>query len=208
MVVLRTSLSPMDAISVNIVQEHITRWLYGDDTAYRHVFDYYYPKLLPACFKSIRQREDCEEIVLNVFMNIWQRKEQLRKVENFENYLFRSLTNQIFDFQRRRIMKTEDIELQPLSNLGSTRHPELSFKELQSLYLEALNRLPEKQRIVFLMSREQGLSQKQIAEQNGIAINTVNNHIKSAMKSMRKELGEYSEALPLIVFLGASSLLQ
>lgn len=195
-------------MQVGSIQQYIARWLDGDDTAYRLVFDYYYPKLLPACFKSIRQREDCEEIVLNVFMNIWQRKEQLAKVESFENYLFRSLTNQIFDFQRRRMMKTEDIALQPLSDLGSTRHPELSFKELQGIYEDALNRLPEKQRIVFLMSREQGLSQKQIAEEKDISVNTVNNHIKSALKSIRRDLGEYSEALPVIVLLGASPLLQ
>jgi RNA polymerase sigma-70 factor (family 1) len=191
----------------NTIQEHITQWLAGDDIAYRQIFDHYYPKFLSACFRSIRHREDCEEIVLNVFLNIWQRRAQLTQVGNFEKYLFRSLSNQVTDFHRKKVLQTEDIQTLPLAKLGSTGQPELSFKELERLYQDALNRLPEKQRIVFLMSREEGLSQKQIAEQNSISVNTVNNHIKSAMKSLRKDLGEYSEALPVIILLGSSALI-
>lgn len=191
-----------------VIQQHITQWLQGDDLAYRLIFDHYYPRFFAACHKSVRQREDCEEIVLNVFLNIWHRKEQLLQVEDFEKYVFRSLTNQIIDFQRKNIFRTEDLEMQPLAKLGIANHPELSFKELERIYLTALNKLPEKQRTVFLMSREQGLSHKQIAAQNNISINTVNNHIKSTMKTMRKELGDYSGALPLVMLVTSSGLLK
>lgn len=193
-------------MSATTIQQYITRWLKGDDTAYRHIFDYYYPRLFPACYRSIRQREDCEEMVLNVFMNIWKHRAQLLQVVDFEKYIFRSLRNQIADFHRRNILLTEDIETCAPEKLGSINHPELSFKELEGIYLNALDKLTEKQREVFLMSRKQGLSQKEIALHHNISVNTVNNHIKAALKLIRNDLGEYSEALPVIILITATSL--
>src|SRR5262245_26002807 len=122
------------------IQQHIEQWLDGDDTAYRLVFDYYYPKLFPACYRSLRQREDCEEIVLNVFLNIWLRRKQLSHVADFEKYLFRSLRNQLTDFLRKKVLHTEDIEDLPLIKLGSADHPELTFKELELIYQQALDK--------------------------------------------------------------------
>ena len=75
------------------------------------------------------------------------------------------------------------------------------IKEIEQTYQQAVLRLPEKQRAVFLMSREDGLSQKQIAESHKISVNTVNNHIKAALKNIRKDMGHFSEALPLITIL-------
>lgn len=193
-------------MSATTIQQYITQWLEGDDTVYRHIFDYYYPRLFPACYRSIRQREDCEEMVLNVFVNIWRHRAQLLQVADFEKYIFRSLRNQMADFQRRNILQTEDIDTCAPEKLGVINHPELSFKELESIYLNALDKLTEKQREVFLMSRKQGLSQKEIARQHNISVNTVNNHIKAAMKLIRNDLGEYSEALPVIILITTTCL--
>lgn len=188
------------------IQQYITQWLKGDDSVYRLIFDHYYPRLFSACYKTIRQREDCEEMVLNVFVNIWKHRAQLVQVADFEKYIFRSLRNQIVDFQRRSILVTENIETCAPEKLGTINHPELSFKELERIYLNALDKLTDKQRAVFLMSRKDGLSQKEIARQNNISVNTVNNHIKAATKLIRNDLGEYSEALPVIIAIAATGL--
>ncbi|EHQ25468.1 RNA polymerase sigma-70 factor [Mucilaginibacter paludis] len=193
-------------MTVNTVQQDITSWLSGDDAAYRRVFDYFYNKLYQTCYKATKAREDSEEMVMNVFLNIWQHRAELAHIDDFEKYLFRSTRNQIADFQRKNILQTQDIDTLPLEQLGSADHPELTFKELEQVYHLALNRLPEKQREVFLMSREQGLSQKQIAEKKNISPSTVNNHITSAMKIIRNDMGEYSEALPLILLVTAYSI--
>lgn len=186
-------------MTVNTVQQDITSWLSGDDVAYRRIFDYFYHKLYQTCYKATKAREDSEEMVMNVFLNIWQHRSELTQIDDFEKYLFRSVRNQIADFKRKNILQTQDIDTLPLEYLGSTDHPELTFKELEQIYHQALNKLPEKQREIFLMSREQGLSQKQIAEKKNISTSTVNNHITAAMKIIRNDLGEYSEALPLIM---------
>lgn len=196
-----------DIISENTMQEHLAQWLNGNEKAYRHLFDHYYPKLFSVCYRTIRQREDCEELVLTVFLKLWQHQDRLLQTACFEKYLFGILRNQMADFFRKRLLQTETIETQPLQLLGITNQPDPSLKELEKRYREALLKLPEKQRIVFLMSREEGLPQKQIAMLNNISINTVNNHIKSAMKSIRRDLGEFSEVLPAIVIISSSGFL-
>lgn len=181
------------------VNQHIKKWLDGDDRSYRMIFDYYYPKLFPISLKSVRQREENEELVMNVFISIWQNREQVRKAADFESYIFAIFRNQMVDHQRKKVLATEDIEQVPLTLLGTADHPELNFKELQQLYQKALGNLPPKQREVFLMSREQGLTQKEIAERQRISVNTVNNHIKAANQSIRDDLGSYAGALQIII---------
>ncbi|AIM35253.1 hypothetical protein KO02_00145 [Sphingobacterium sp. ML3W] len=190
-----------------IIEEHIADWLNGNDSVYKSIFDYYYPKLFPSCLKSVKQGEDCEEIVMNILLNIWQHRKKLLQVEEFERYIFTVLRNQVADYHRKNILETKDIETVPLDQLGSIDHPELSFKELQGIYMEAVNKLPEKRREVFLMSREQGLTHQQIAQENNISVNTVNNHIKSAMKIIRDDMSEYAEVLPLIMLVASATVI-
>lgn len=193
-------------MGVNTVQQDITSWLSGDDAAYRRIFDYFYHKLYQTCYKATKAREDSEEMVMNVFLNIWQHRAELAQVDDFEKYLFRSARNQIGDFQRKNILQTLDIDTLPVEHLGSIDHPELNFKDLEQIYLNALNKLSETKREIFLMSREQGLSQKQISEKKNISTSTVNNHITAALKIIRDDMGEYSEALPLILLLASPAI--
>lgn len=181
------------------IKQHIAQWLKGNDQAYRKLFDYYYPRLFSACHRSLKQREDCEELVLNVFLKLWQSRNHFAQAQNFENYLFGILRNQMADFLRRQILLTENIDTQPIEKLGIASPSEADIKEIEKIYQRAVLRLPEKQRTVFLMSREDGLSQKLIAERTNISVNTVNNHIKAALKSIRKDMGQFSEVLPLIL---------
>ena len=155
----------------NNINEHITEWFKGNDAAFRCIFDHYFDRLYNTCYKTIKIHEDSEEIVMNVFLNIWRYRSKVIHIEDFDKYLFRSLYNQIADFHRKHILKTQDIDVLPLERLGSTKQPELlDFKDLQQIYLRALDKLPEKKREIFLMSREQGLSQKQIADIKKISV--------------------------------------
>ncbi|MCS4226974.1 sigma-70 family RNA polymerase sigma factor [Sphingobacterium sp. BIGb0165] len=194
-------------MEVNTVQQDITSWLSGDDVAYRRIFDYFYPKLFQTCYQSTKAREDSEEMVMNVFLNIWQRRGELLRVDDFEKYLFRSAKNQISDFHRKNILQTLDIETLAVEHLGSTDHPELNFKDLEQIYRQALDKLSTSKREIFLLSREQGLTQKQIAEKKNISTSTVNNQITAALKIIRDDLGEYSEVLPFILMVASSTVL-
>jgi RNA polymerase sigma-70 factor (ECF subfamily) len=193
-------------MAIKKIDELVDAWLNGDDAAYHHIFNHFYHKLYQTCYKATKASEDSEEMVMNVFLNIWQHRAELVQVDDFERYLLRSARNQIGDFQRKNILQTLDIDTLPLEHLGTTDHPELRFKELEQVYRNALNKLSDKKREIFLMSREQGLSQKQIAQKKNISASTVNNQITAALKIIRDDMGEYSEALPLILLIASSTL--
>lgn len=183
----------------------IGNWLEGDDIVFKKIFEYYYPRLIPVCLKSIKQFEDAEEIVLNVLMDIWLQRQKVAEVNDFEGYIFTVLRNQVASFMRRNVLETENIDNIPISQLGMSEQPEITFKELQQLYLDSINQLPQKRKEIFLMSREQGLSHQEIAERQHISVHTVSNHITSAMKVLRNDLGAYADTLSLIIILTSTT---
>jgi RNA polymerase sigma-70 factor (family 1) len=186
------------------IQQYITDWVNGDDMAFRHIFNHYYPRLVPVSLKWVKQREDSEELVMNVFLNIWQFRQRLEHVDNFEKYIFKILRNQAADLMRKNIWSFEQLDKSALEQLSIPEGGELSFRQMERIYQMAIDRLPEKRREVFLMSREQGMSHQEIADRNNISVNTVNNHIKAAMKIIRNDMGEYADALPLLLLVATA----
>lgn len=146
---------------------------------------------------------EAEELVMNVFMNIWKYKQQVHTVHDFPGYLFGILRNQVTAAARNKIKAAQDIAALPAENAGYTFPSELSFKELESRYRAAVSKLPLKRRAVFLLSRDHGLSHQEIALEHNISINTVNNHIKAALKLIREDLRDYQYLLPFIMLLPA-----
>ncbi|MGN7723453.1 RNA polymerase sigma factor [Chitinophaga sp. 22620] len=173
------------------VHAHIQAWIDGNDRAFRNIFDHYYPRLYSAALKMNRSSTASEELVMNVFLNIWKYRSQVHTIQDFSGYLFGILRNQVVAAARSKVLAMEDIDNIPAAAAGITPPAELSFKELETRYRNAVNRLPQKQKEVFLLSRDQGFSQQEIARQHNISINTVNNHIKAALKLIREDLRDY-----------------
>jgi len=185
-------------------RQYLDEWIDGDERAFQRVFDYYLPKLISFSFRSLKNVEDAEELSLNVMLNIWKYKNQIGTIIDFDDYLFGILRNQIARHYRKKMLVTEELDAVPLVNLGTVEHPEFSVKELQLKYDAALDKMPEKQREVFVLSRERGMSQKEIANVKGLSVNTVNNHITSSLKLLRKEFQDYPEALSMVFVVGAA----
>ncbi|RYF26639.1 MAG: RNA polymerase sigma factor [Flavobacteriales bacterium] len=188
------------------IEENILKWLSGDESVFGEVLDYYYPRLLNLALKMVSNREDAEELVMNVLLKIWQHKRKMGEVENFENYLFGILRREAASLFRKKVLPTEPIEDQPLLKLGSIVHPEFTLKELQAKYIVALQKLTPTQRMVFLSIREQEQSRKEVSEKTGMSLNTVNSHMNSAMQVLRREMVECPDALIVLVI--ASTIIQ
>lgn len=187
------------------IDDYLTDWLTGNDLAFNSIIDHYYPRLMAAGQKMLPNKEDAEELVMNVFLKIWQHKDQLSHVLKFDKYLFGILRQQIVRNARKNVLVTVQIEDQLLNELGSEDHPELHLQDLKMRYQAGLSKLHPKQREIFLQSRDQDMSQKEIADKMGLSVNTVNNHITSALKVLRQELKEVPD--PLVVLLLTSTFL-
>lgn len=170
------------------IEVDIQAWLTGEDNAYRRIFDYYYPILIKLCKNNIKGHEDCEEIVMNVFLNIWRHRNQLHQIESFEKYFYQSLRNQITDFRRKKIQEIQSIDELPIKDTSTDLNEQLAYQDLLKIYQQTLDRLTPTQKEVFVLSREAGLSQKEIADKLQSSASTINNHLTAALKVLRKTL--------------------
>lgn len=187
-------------MAIKNIDGHIDAWINGNEFAFKFIFDYFYPRLLAASLKLVKNQEDAEELVLNALLKIWQNKHRMKEVnKNLADYLFGILRQEISGLSRKKVFITEGLEDIPLQELGTVDHPEFTLKDLQFRYRSALNKLTPKQREIFLLSRDQELSQQEIANSMGISVNTVSNHISASLKMMRKELQDYPDAVIIIL---------
>lgn len=152
----------------------------------------------------IQANEDAENVVQDVFVVLWEKKDELELSCTLTTYLFTLVKNRCLNYLRHKLIE-EEFNTQMKEELGfklyaleSLEYSYPSEKELQAVIQRALDALPERCREVFIKSRIEGLKYKEISEELGISVNTVENHIVTALKKLRVALKDY---LPLLLFL-------
>ncbi|TCC96572.1 sigma-70 family RNA polymerase sigma factor [Pedobacter hiemivivus] len=183
----------------NQIQQQVKAWVEGDDYAFKSVFDYFRPRLLAAALKMVKNSEDAEELVMNVLLKTWQLRLKVADIDRLDDYIFGIMRQQISGFMRKHIIETRSINDIPLEQLGSTSLPELSQREISERYRAALLKLSEQRRKIFLMSREEEMSNYAIAEQANLSVHTVNNHIKASLKVLKKEFQDNPEVIGFVL---------
>lgn len=175
----------------------------GNEEAFRQLFQQYWDNIYGVSFMLTKSQSLAEDMVQEIFLKIWIKKDQLTLVNDFENYLFILARNHIFDTLRKR--SREEQFTKQLADHFKQRpdNPEqkLLGKESANLIQQAISNLPEQQRLVYLLSRDKGLRQEEIAEQLGISRNTVRNHMARALQSLREFLQNHTEGLLLLICL-------
>ena len=166
----------------------VERWKAGSETAYRVLFDRYFSKLYHYTLKVISDREIAEEIVMDVMMNIWQKKHLINNELPISAYLFRSVKNKMIDHHRKNVLKTISIDSAdtcfelPSHLRADSRVVE---GELEVQYAAGLDTLSPQKRTVFMLSRNEGLTYQEIANKLNISKNTVENHMVAALKLLK-----------------------
>jgi RNA polymerase sigma-70 factor (ECF subfamily) len=183
------------------VEVYTAQWLNGDERAYKGVFDYYYPKLYAAGYRIRKNCEECEELAMNVLLKIWQHKGGLQNILNLEDYLYGMLRQEISRMVRKKILRTQELNVVEEHRFLTEVDSQFNLKELQRSYEIALSKIPAKRLEIFLLSRDQGYTYQQISQQQNISSNTVRNHIASALKLLKTELHEYSDIFPLFLII-------
>lgn len=123
----------------------------------------------------------------DVFFSVWQSRKRLKDIDNIDTYLYISVRNESFRFQARNkdLNRVSLNELLPLMEEEDEGSPEehLELKEMREMLDKAIDELPEKCRLVFLMSREEGLKTKEIAEILSVQESTVRVQMKIAIEN-------------------------
>lgn len=162
----------------------------GDESSFRIIFDRYKTRFYATAVKMTRSADEAEEIVQEVFVNLWLRRRVLANVENPSGYLFTILYNKIYAH-----FKKLAAERQMMIKLGE-RTPEsrcsveeeFYLKETNRLLNELVGRLPPRQKQIYVLSKQEGLSRDEIAKRLQISPHTVKNHLQEAVKFIRLHL--------------------
>lgn len=163
------------------------------------LFKAHYDELCRYAFSILKDQDVAEDVVQQLFIKLWEKRNSVGEIDNIRSYLFRSTFNMSLNEQKKmqRMPKSdEDLVLNNSLQSSDNSSNLLASNELQERIDSAMMVLPEKCREVFHLSRSEQLSYKEIAEQMNISIKTVENQVGKALRIMREELKDY---LPLVI---------
>ena len=173
----------------------------GDMTAFDVVYRKYNRRVFQFAISILKKQEDAEEIVQEVFFKVWEKRDTLSEHLSFKSFLFTITYNTSITLIRKKIKESRYVEylhkiqVQPDMDGPGT---DIEYKELKKKVEETIDKLPKRQREIYLLSREEGLSYREIASQLGISVNTVENHMVKALRFLRENLR--SSTLMMVLF--------
>ncbi len=158
--------------------------------SYTDFFDYYFGRLLKFAVSIVKSEILAEEIVLDIFLKLWEQKESLDKIKNIETYLFISVRNASINALKKEKKFHFDMLEGAHIQLADYRSAEndLIEDEMLSALNEIVVQLPSKCKIIFQLMREDGLNRNEVAEILNISVKTVDNQLAIAVKKIAEKL--------------------
>lgn len=159
----------------------------GNEHAFRKIFDYYSNKLYNYAFRITDREELAEEIVMDAFSKIWINRVDLTGIDRFDSYLYTLVRNQAFNAIKRRAHEALIIKELSLTNTEyhDCTEETVIYNDYQQLLHKAVNQLSPQQKLVYTLSRDEGLKYDEIALQMNLSKNTVKAHLKKAVSTLR-----------------------
>lgn len=163
----------------------------GNERAFDYVFKKYYAVLNRFSYSFIKEQDIAEGLVQEVYLKLWNKREQLVHVENILSYLMRMVRNQCIDYLRKEKVNSKIyLNFEPEISDNSTEE-QIAKNEFEEKLLKSILKLPERCRIAFELSRFDGYSNKEIAQNMQISIKGVEALIGRSLKFLRIELKEF-----------------
>jgi len=158
---------------------------------FKIVYNEYFDAIRDFVFYHCGNSETASDIAQDVFMKIWENQLKLDN-SRIKSLLYRMATNMYIDDFRRRLVHVEyENYIKTVNNVEFSPEEKMIFKDLVTAYSKALEQLPDRQRAVYLMSREEGLKYAEIADTFGISVKMVEKYIGSTVKFLKTQLIQY-----------------
>ncbi len=182
------------------------RFQKGDELAFEHIFKASYNQLVGFCLQFVNNREEAKGIAQEAFVNLWLNREKILKITGINAFLYTSAKSACLKHIRHlQVVKKysdsrlNEIEKQlQIESLDSLDFNSMEYVELYELIQQSIENLPEKSRMVFEKKRFEGKTNREIAEELGITIKSVEANMTRAIKTLKVNLTEY---LPLFFVL-------
>jgi len=155
--------------------------------------------LFNIAYKRLKSVEKTEDIIQELFVNIWEKRQQINIQESIQAYLITALKSRVLNHLRNEMIHSKHLDRIQLKTVPfeEPSDKEIEFRELEETIKKQILKLPEKCRAVFLLSRDHQLSIKEISSKLNISANTVEKHIVKALKILRVNLKDFVSLLLL-----------
>lgn len=160
-----------------------------DRNTFESLYNQYWEKVYAVCYNGIREAEPAREMVQDIFKSLWERRDEL-ELDNVNNYLIRSAKFKTFDYIRDKCSQQKHLcsKYQDCPNSSNCTEELILFNNLQERVNVLVDTLPCQCRRVFKMSRERGLTNREIASALLISERAVEYHISKALGVLRSNL--------------------
>lgn len=159
----------------------------GDERAFAELFECYYRQLGEYVYRLTESIVVSEEIVQDVFIKIWQKREILASLDSFTYYLFILSKNQTLNYLRK-VAKEKIKQTEWLKAFDENSDGDYLLEEYHNLIDNAVEKLPPQQKKVYQLTRIERLKHEEVAEILGLSVETVKKHAKLAIKAIKNEL--------------------
>lgn len=176
-------------------KELITAISGGSEKAFRIIYDAHYKLMLGVGINITHDIDTAKEVVQEVFFQFWKNRESLKADISIRNYLKRAVINRSINQIKYNSKFISDEALEHTEGSSQAPDQEMESNELKAVIEKAVNNLPEKARIIFILKRQEGMPLKEIAEKLDISPKTVENQITRAVKLLKAELDPYLKKL-------------
>lgn len=176
----------------------------GDKSIFKEIYHEFYIPLCYYCLRYVEEIEDSEEIVQDLFLKLWDKREEIEINSSLKAYLYRSVQNYALNYLSKKKTKEKYLSIQGrhLYNSFDNSHLKLEEDELRAILKHAILQLPEKRRRIFELSRFDGMKYGNIANQLSISVKTVEAQMSKALKYLRVVLKDYVPVLFLLLLKG------
>jgi len=154
------------------------------------LYNYYYPRLYAFAKKFLKVEDDINDILQEVFIKIWENRKNIKNVETFNAYIFTITKNAVVSYfrEKTKLIAFESRVREMATAEGYLTENTAEYKDIKEKVDQLIEQLPQKRQQIFKLSREQGLSNKEIASEMGISVKTVEDHIMHAIRFLKNNL--------------------
>ncbi len=163
----------------------------GDVIAFDSIYEIYSKRLYGFVLRYVKQKEDAEGIVQEVFIKIWETRNKIDIYSSFDSFIFTVAYNTTISILRKRVSEYKYLDqLKSVQQISDADQiiDDIYFKEINTKLQLLLDKLTLRQKEIFLLSREFGLTHEEIAKKLDISVNTVKNHMVTTLAFIKSHI--------------------
>lgn len=182
-------------------EDLIYRLKKNEEGAFTYLVDKYHHKLCVYANSLINDTALSEDIVQNVFIKIWERRHKLKSNFSIKSLLYKSVFNEFVDYYRKSqsVTALERKYIEGIDLIVEEKNED-SLEKLIELVKEAIHELPPKCKLVFLLSKKEGLTNAEISEYLNLSKKTIERQMTKAFSKIRKNVGARTDVLLFLLF--------